>query len=528
MNITAFSNHKQLFLDLNIAQPFEVTAHESALMLILQNLDYSNFDKPKKKSGRPPAVDTYTMMLILLYARTQGKYSSRDLERLCKRDLFLLQVLGERKVPDHTTFDRFVHSHEKAIDDLFYQTVIKLDTLSELTKDVVYQDGTKMESKAGRYTFVWKKSTEKNLKKLNKHIEDLIKEINEYYSWNISLNTPKETLKAIKEKLIEMKEPLLPKITGRGHRITKIQKFYRNITEYLEKLENYKDYLNSMENRNSMSKTDPDATFMRMKEDHMGNGQLKPAYNLQVLVDGGYIVGSYASNDRTDFATMIPAIDHMHKHLPWRYPKYCADSGYDSQQNHEALEQRDIDDYIKPQLYEISKKRDYRTDIGRKDNMEYDEKQDCFICHKGKRLKLKYIRPKKNQYGYEIVTHVYRCSRGCKSCSVRSKCMKRSKASYKQVQINHKLTEYQRKATKLISSCKGKEIRINRSIQAEGAFAQIKSNWSFKRFVRKGMNGVHADWNLMCMAMNILHLGNRLAQNKVGKPFYYKIEPRSA
>ena len=97
------------------------------------------------------------MMLILLYARTQGKYSSRDLERLCKRDLFLLQVLGERKAPDHTTFDRFVHAYEKEIDDLFYQAVVRLETLGELTKDVVYQDGTKMESKAGRYTFVWKK-----------------------------------------------------------------------------------------------------------------------------------------------------------------------------------------------------------------------------------------------------------------------------------------------------------------------------------------------------------------------------------
>ena len=106
--------------------------------------------------------------------------------------------------------------------------------------------------------------------------------------------------------------------------------------------------------------------------------------------------------------------------------------------------------------------------------------------------------------------------------------MKKSNASYKQVQINHKLSDYQRKATELISSCKGKEIRVNRSIQAEGAFAQIKSNWSFKRFVRKGISGIHAEWDMMCMAMNVLHLGNRLSQDKVGNPFYYKIDPYSA
>ena len=388
--------------------------------------------------------------------------------------------------------------------------------------------GQRWSLKRDDYTFVWKKTTKKNLEKLHKHIEILIEEVNEQYLWNFSLKNPNETLKSIKQKLIEMKEPLIPKISGRGHRTTQVQKFYRKTTEYLEKLENYKEYLDSMNGRNSMSKTDPDATFMRMKEDHMGNGQLKPAYNLQVLVDGGYIVGSFASNDRTDYATMIPAIDHMHKHIPWQYPKYCADSGYDSQQNHEALEKKGIEDYIKPQLYERSKKRDYKIDIGRKENMIYDNKQDCFICHKGKKLKLKYIRPKKNQYGYEIVTHVYRCSRGCKSCSLRSKCMKKSNASYKQVQINHKLSDYQRKATELISSCKGKEIRVNRSIQAEGAFAQIKSNWSFKRFVRKGISGIHAEWDMMCMAMNVLHLGNRLSQDKVGNPFYYKIDPYSA
>lgn len=119
MNITVFSNHKQLYLDLKISLPFEVTDQEAALMLLLQKLDYSNFNKPKKKSGRPPAVDAYTMMLILLYARTQGRFSSRDIERLCKRDLFLIQVLDGRKASDHTIFDLFLQNNANEIDDLF-------------------------------------------------------------------------------------------------------------------------------------------------------------------------------------------------------------------------------------------------------------------------------------------------------------------------------------------------------------------------------------------------------------------------
>lgn len=528
MDFTAFPLQKQLFLDLNLSLPFEMTEHESALVLLLQNLDYSQFDLPKKKSGRPRALDPYTTMLILLYARTQGKLSSRAVEHLCTRDLFLLKVLGGRKAPDHTTFDRFIRDHENAIDELFFQIVIRLDTLGELKRDVVYQDGTKVESKAGRYTFVWKKAIKKNLEKLHKHIQTLLSEVNDHYSWKLDLNTPERTLKALKERLLATEEPVTPEKTGRGHRITKIQKFYRDTQIYLEKLERYNEYMASMNGRNSMSKTDPDATFMRMKDDHMRNGQLKPAYNLQVLVDSGYIVGSHASADRTDYATMIPALDHMHDNLPWKYSKYCADSGYDCQENYESLENQSIEAFIKPQTHEQSKKRSWKKDIGRKENMTFDEKQNCFICARGKKLELKYIRKKKNQYGYELVTHIYRCKRGCKSCPCRSACMKKSKADYKQVQINHKLAAYQQIATALITSPEGKEIRVNRSIQAEGAFAQIKNNWSFRRFLRKGMNGIYTEWALICMAMNAIHLGNRLAQNKVGDPFYHRIEEKSA
>ena len=330
------------------------------------------------------------------------------------------------------------------------------------------------------------------------------------------------------ERLRATGKRLVPEKAGRGHHLTNVQRFYRDALVYQEKLERYENYLASMSGRNSMSKTDPDATFMRMKDDHMRNGQLKPAYNLQVLVDSGYIVGSSASADRTDYATMIPALDHMHKSLPWKYSKYCGDSGYDSQQNHEYLEKHQIAAYIKPQGYEKSKKRKYRKDIGQKENMSYNADQDCFICTKGKKLELKYVRSRKNQYGYETTNHIYRCTRGCKSCPSRSACMKRSKAPYKQIQVNHRLNDYHRQALTLITSHEGTEIRVNRSIQAEGAFAQIKANWSFRRFLHSGMSGVHTEWLLMCLAMNAVRLGNRLARDEVGDPFHYKIEAEAA
>ncbi len=170
----------------------------------------------------------------------------------------------------------------------------------------------------------------------------------------------------------------------KGNRVRKVQIFYREVIAYQEKLKQYEEYLSSMKGRNSMSKTDPDAIFMRIKEDHRGKPQLKPAYNLQVLVDSGYVVGAYASADRTDYATMIPALDHMHEHIPWKYSSFCADSGYDCQQNYEFLENQNIDAYIKPMLFEYSKTEKFKSDTGKRENMTYDEKHNQFTARMGR------------------------------------------------------------------------------------------------------------------------------------------------
>lgn len=522
MNTIPFPCQAQLFLDLNLTIPLDLTPQEKAILLLLQKLDYSAFYLDKKKSGRPLAADPYTMMVIIVYARVQQKYSSRDMERLCKRDLFLLKVLDGRRAPDHSTFDRFLHKHSKAIEALFYQVSMRLDELGELGKEIVYQDGTKIESKAGRYTFVWKKSTSKNLLKLMDHIEILFSEIDQAFQWDITGDNSLQCIELYLAKLGELEVPLIPEKEGRGHRLTLEQKFFKRLIQYKEKVIAYKTYLSQMTDRNSMSKTDEDATFMRMKEDYMGNGQLKPAYNLQVLVDGNYIIGAHASNDRTDYNTMIPALDKTQENLPWKYKSYCADSGYDCQQNFEYLENQKMKAYIKPRDYEQSKKRSYKNDIGKKDNMLYLPKEDYFVCSKGKKLLKVYTRKSKNQYDYQIETNIYRCKWGCKSCKEKSKCMKRSRADYKQIQANLRLEAYHKRAYDLITSNKGKEIRVNRSIQAEGAFAQIKANWKFRRFLSSGMDNIYTEWILACLAVNVVHLGNRLEQNLVGKPFHYE------
>ena len=144
-------------------------------------------------------------------------------------------------------------------------------------------------------------------------------------------------------------------VHGIGRRKTQLQKSLEQLDQYLEKLKEYTKKLYTLGDRNSYSKTDPDATFMRMKEDAMRNGQLKPAYNIQHGVDSEYITWIDISPRPTDTCTLIPFLKDMESHLGFKYSEIVADAGYESEENYLFIERNGQTAYIKPQNYEISK-----------------------------------------------------------------------------------------------------------------------------------------------------------------------------
>ena len=155
----------------------------------------------------------------------------------------------------------------------------------------------------------------------------------------------------------------------------------------LEKLKEYNHKIHVCGKRNSYSKTDTDATFMRMKEDAMKNGQLKPAYNLQHGIDAEYVVWLEALANPTDTPTLVPFLEDMGQHLSFKYMNIVADAGYESEENYSYIEEHGQFAYIKPSNYEISKTRKYQADISNRENMVYDEEKDCYRCSQGNLLK---------------------------------------------------------------------------------------------------------------------------------------------
>jgi len=223
-------------------------------------------------------------------------------------------ALDGQPAPDHTTINRF--RDERLIEhmeDLFYQFVDLIFKANELKFKNVFIDGTKIEAYANRYSFVWKKSVEKNMEKLIEKVELLLKQYESSIDYSAEGIGHCHALIQIKYHLSrQIKEQNIIFVKGIGHRKSQLQREYEKVEEYITRLEGYKNSLRKMNGRNSYSKTDNDATFMRMKEDHMRNGQLKPGYNAQVASEGGYIVGVMLSQERSDVSTLIPFLERIH------------------------------------------------------------------------------------------------------------------------------------------------------------------------------------------------------------------------
>ena len=467
-NNTLNSLRKQLTFDFMLDFTVELTSEEVALLTLFENLDYSGFGT---RLGRKEKVEPFRMMLLLIHGAMNSRTSSRELERHVERDLFMKAVFGTDVHLDHSTISRFISHNQKQIEDVFMQSVEKLASLGELGKKVVFQDGTKIESRAGRYTFVWKSATEKNMEKCLSRIRSLLKEAADaglVQTDEASFKEPEKPL-ASAVSMIDGQGLFNPsEKKGRGHRRSRISRLREKAVEELSKLEMQRKHLSMMDGRNSLSRTDTDATFMRMKEDHMRNGQLKPAYNIQNAVDSNYIIASSISSDRTDYRAAGHILAKLDK-LPWKYGIYCADSGYDSLESFQELEKRGIEAYIKPQDWEISKTRSYRSDIGRSANMTYVEKDDCFICKNGKRLSFSGLRTSRKN---SRPARVYECHRGCISCQYRQQCIRNHrKVRYKRLEVQLEHQKRQRIAHELLSTDFGAEVRANRSIQVEGRFA---------------------------------------------------------
>ena len=485
---------------------------------------YQTYGKIKKNQATPRQL-----FKIMVYASMNRIYSSRDIETACRRDINFMYLLEGKPAPDHATFARFISLHFAQCSKKTLAEVSKLlYSLGEISGKSIFIDGTKIESVANKYTFVWKKAITKNQAKLFDKILVFVEECENLYGFRIAYNgkVSLHTLKRLRKKLCRIRqEEGIAFVHGTGRRKTRLQKSLETLETYIAKLKEYNKKLYVCGERNSYSKTDPDATFMRMKEDAMLNGQLKPAYNLQHGVDSEYITWLDISPRPTDTRTLIPFLKDMELYLPFKYQEIVADAGYESEENYLFLEENGQLAYIKPQNYEISKTRKYRQDIGRMENMKYDEKADCYYCKNGQVLTMQYEKREKTASGYRRTVTVYR-SNGCSGCPFKTDCIKGNNCKtpmedrQKVLYVSKKMKEKRQETLERITSDYGTQLRMNRSIQAEGSFANIKEDMELRRYLYRGNANVTAQSILLAIGYNINKLHHKIQAGRTGRHLF--------
>ena len=502
-------NRNQLFLPFN----YEVLIDENdpvwKLVEICDTLDYTRLYDEYLRHWR--AIDPVVMFEILVFAYMNHIYSSRAIEQACKTDVRFMWLLQGQSAPDHATIARFQNERlTGVIEDLFVQLIMKLHELGEIKFNNIFVDGTKIEANANRYTFVWAKTIEKNLQKLNAKINQELPELCQKYELSETAS-----LADVIDFLLRARDILdIQFVYGKGKHKTELQRDYDRIYEYLERIERYHESQAILGTRKSYSKTDLDATFMRMKEDHMRNGQLKPAYNVQIGVESEYIVGIGLYSNPTDTTTLIPFLERLRKNIGRKYRNIIADAGYASEENYTYLEENEQNAYIKPADYEIRQTKKHKSNVYRVENLSYDEIGDFFTCPNGKRLNHTYDGKRKTENGYETVKSYYICE-SCEGCPHREKCYK-GKYENRKISFSKTMARQKAEATERITADEGNILRQNRSIQVEGAFGVLKQDRDFRRFLTRGKAKTETQFMLLAFAFNINKLHNRTIAKRLG------------
>jgi transposase len=493
------------------------------------------------KGGGTSSYHPKMLLKVLVYAYTQQLYSSRKIAKALRENIYFMWLSGNQQ-PDFRTLNRFRSEVVKeVIEDIFTSVLELLIEEGYIKLENYFLDGTKMEANANKYSWVWAKSTKRYKQKLQEKIQELIHEseqVNEaddaeYGERDLEelgsgepLDSHKleQKIQALNQRLKgktdpsqeaqaetvppepppQKDNPALPK-KKRGHRgkskLEKAQQALKKLeTDCLPRQKKYEEQEKKLSGRNSYSKTDVDATFMRMKDDHMRNGQLKPGYNLQMGTEGQFVVGFSVHQRPGDPGCLVPHLKGVKERLGRLPRNVIADSGYGNEENYAYLNQEQVGNYVKYNTFGKEQRPRYKPDPFAADQMEYDGEKDELICPAGKRLTYQYISHPKTANGFRVERRHYEAEE-CEDCPLRKQCTKGK--GNRQVQLGFQLKAWRQQARENLTSEEGKKLRSLRGVEVESVFGRLKEDWGFRRFLLRGLEKVKTEFGLLCIAQNM-------------------------
>ncbi|WP_409014567.1 IS1182 family transposase [Emticicia sp. 21SJ11W-3] len=451
------------------------------------------------KGGGTSSYHPRMLLKVLFYSYLSNIYSCRKIEKALQENIHLMWLSGN-STPDYRTINYFRGKRLKGhIQSLFAAVVRMLHELQYVSLDLQYVDGTKIESASGRYSFVWKGSVEKNKAKLEGKIQSVLSEIESQIKQDQGELNRIETPKPIdstelKNKLAELNSKQKGSTKQTQKQIKQLQ------DEHLPRLEKYEQQLETLGDRNSYSKTDEEATFMRLKDDHMQNGQLKPAYNSQISTENQFITHYSIHQTAGDTTTLTHHLEGFQEQYGKQSTEVVADAGYGSEQNYEWLEEKAITAYVKYNYFHKEQKRSQKNNPFLVQNLYYNKALDFYVCPMGQRMVCVGQGKRTSSNGYESGVRYYQAKR-CDGCPLRGMCHK-SKVN-RRIEVNPRLNELKAKARAWLLSEEGLKHRSKRPIEVEAVFGQMKSNNKFSRFTLRGLQKVGIEFGLMAIGHNL-------------------------
>ena len=470
---------------------------------VIDDISWEVFAKAFNNEGQPP-YHPRMMMKVLIYSYATKLYTSRKIEKALMQDITYMWVSG-MQTPDHNTINRFRSFYFKDIlEDVFTHVLDFLHDNGYIKFENYFVDGTKIKADAGKYIYVWKKNVQRYKAQLTQSVKELLNEIdktnqhedNEYGGKSLEelgegKNIDSNKLKKLTEKLNKELEEKAEKKKKRSLK-SKVKKLEKKT----EKLQEYEKQEQVLGKRNSFSKTDKDATFMRMK----GTDELRAGYNQQISTENQFVVNYSVHPNGSDTPTfkrhLKKIVDRGEKYIP---KTFTGDAAYGSEENYQALEENQIDNYFKYNSF-------YRDIKGKnknpfhKDNMIYDLEKDIFICPAGKQLHFFQQTEITTENGYRTRIKIYNCS-DCSDCKLKEKCTKAK--GNRSIQLREELEKYKAQARNNLISEKGKRLCKQRGYDVETVFGDIKFNQDYGRFRLKGIQKAEIELGFLSISHNL-------------------------
>jgi transposase len=510
------------------------------------------------KGGGTSSYHPKMLLKVLIYAYTQQIYSSRKIAKALRENIYFMWLSGNSQ-PDFRTINRFRGVVVKeTITEIFAAVLGLLIEGGYVKLEDYFLDGTKLEANASKYSFVWAKNTKRYKEQVQARVAELVETIEqinaaedvEYGAGDLPERGGNKPLDAaqLEAKINELNERLRQhaqaeeaaqvSVSGEGrdgnqtsaadpaqtapianpekkkgdqrkrrHK-SKAQQLAQRIQQlakqHLPRLQKYEEQEAILAGRNSYSKTDHAATFMRMKDNPMQGGSLKAGYNIQIGTEDQFVVGFSLHQRPADPGCLIPHLEETKAQRGGRQPRRAiADSAYGSEENYAYLEQEKIEAFVKYTTFHQETKPRRKPNPFAAEQMSYDETQDVFTCPNGKLLRYKTTSHYRTDNGFASERRVYTCE-DCSQCPLKQQCSKAE--GNRQIKVSFRLWAMRAQAKEKLLSEQGTALRKQRSTDVETVFGRIKQDWGFRRFLLRGLEKVKAEWGLLCIAHNLAKL----------------------